>query len=280
VVIDGGEREHALEVRDLSKSYGAVQALRNVSFTLDGGEVLGLLGDNGAGKSTMVKCLSGMLVPDAGQIIVHGDEMKLDDPTAARRAGIETVHQDLALARYLDVASNIYLNRERTTSWPILRWLGWLDKRAMYKETRAALNRLNVRVPSVRMLTEQLSGGQRQAVAVSRAVAWSRDIVLLDEPTAALGVQQSSVVLDLIRRMRDEGIAIVLVSHNMQHVVDVCTRAIVLRIGGVAGDVSIADVTASDLVDLITGARTAQSGAQTRTGRPDARQPNDERESP
>jgi simple sugar transport system ATP-binding protein len=250
-------QEAPLEVRNIYKAYGPVKALKDVSFTLHRGEVLGLLGDNGAGKSTMVKCLSGMLTPDEGQVLVHGEPARISNPMEARRVGIETVHQDLALIPYLDVAANMFLNREVTKSWAVLRGIGWLDKRSMYAQTRGVLDRLHVRISSVRMRADQLSGGQRQAVAVSRAVVWSRDIVLLDEPTAALGVEQSQVILDLIKRMSSEGIAVVLVSHNMQHVVEVCTRAIVLRLGVVMGDVSIADATPSDLVDMITGASVA-----------------------
>lgn len=242
-----------LEVRALSKSFGAVKALTDVSFTLHRGEVMGLLGDNGAGKSTLVKCLSGMLTPDEGAIQVHGQDLTFSGPTDAKRAGIETVYQELALVPHLDVAANMFLNREVESRWPLLRRLGWLDKRGMYVQTRRLLDGLHIRIPSVRMRVEQLSGGQRQAVAVSRAVEWSKDIVLLDEPTAALGVEQAQVILDLIKSMSGQGIAVVLVSHNMQHVVQVCTRAIVLRLGAVVGDARIPDVTTSDLVNMITG---------------------------
>ncbi len=249
------ELRPALEVRELSKTYGAVRALRAVSFTLNRGEVLGLLGDNGAGKTTLVRCLSGIHSPDSGTILIHGQQVEIKSPEDARRIGIETVHQTLAVVPEMDVAANMFLNRELTVRMPILRHVGWLDKRTMYRRTREILDRLHVHVPSVRQRLAELSGGQRQAVAVSRAVEWSNDIVLLDEPTAAVGVEQAGIILDLIRKLSHEGIAVLLISHNMQHVIEVCVRAVILRHGAKVGDVAIADVTAADLVDLITGAR-------------------------
>jgi len=249
------EQAASLEARGLSKSYGAVEALVDVSFSLHPGQVLGLLGDNGAGKTTLVKCLSGLHKPDDGAILIHGIESRINSPQDARAGGIETVHQNLALVPHLNAAANMYLNRELTFNFYPLRVMGWMNKRQMYRETRKILDRLHVSIPSVRQRLDELSGGQRQAIAVSRAVEWSRDIVLLDEPTAALGVEQSSTILDLIRKLSDEGVAVLLVTHNMQHVVEVCHRAIVLRHGRKAGDVDVADVSASDLVDLITGAQ-------------------------
>lgn len=249
----------ALEIRDLSKTFGAVRALRGVSFSLRRGEVLGLLGDNGAGKTTLVRCLSGMHSPDSGTILIHGAQVDLKSPQDARGIGIETVHQTLAVVPEMDVAANMFLNRELTSRMPVLKHLGWLDKRRMYRRTREILDRLHVEVPSVRQRLADLSGGQRQAVAVSRAVEWSNDIVLLDEPTAAVGVEQAGVILDLIRKLSHEGIAVLLISHNMQHVVEVCDRAVVLRHGAKVGDVVVTEVTAADLVDLITGARRSGS---------------------
>lgn len=243
----------ALEVRSLSKSYGPVQALRDVSLGLYRGEVLGLLGDNGAGKTTLVKCVSGILRPDAGRIFVDGREVRIADPQTARALGIEAVHQGLALVETLDVAGNLFLNRELLT--PGLRWLRWLDKRTMYRESERILAQLQIRVPSVRHPIDRLSGGQRQAVAVGRAVGWGRHIVLMDEPAAALGVEQARHVLELVHRLRDQGVAVLFISHNMQHVIEVCDRAVVLRHGRKVGDVAIREVTARDLVDLITGAR-------------------------
>lgn len=260
--------EIALEVRDLSKSYGAVKALRRVSLELRRGDVLGLVGDNGAGKSTLVNCLSGSIHPDSGMILVDGAPVHIDNPHEARALGIETVFQDLALVEGLDVTKNLFLNRELPSRWPFLRWLGWMDKRKMYRETEQTLQRLSIRVPSVRQPVSSLSGGQRQSVAVGRAVAWGRHIVLMDEPAAALGVEQSRLVLDLIDRLREDEIAVLLVSHNMQHVIEVCTRVVVLRHGEKVGDVDVDDVTARDLVDLITGAAALESARASDTSEP------------
>lgn len=245
----------SLQAQGIFKSYGAVEALADVSFSLHSGQVLGVLGDNGAGKTTLVRCLAGLHKPDDGAILIHGAEGRINSPQDARAAGIETVHQNLGLVPHLNVAANMFLNRELTFHFYPLRLLGWMSKRQMYRETRKILDRLHVSVPSVRQHLDELSGGQRQAIAVSRAVEWSRDIVLLDEPTAALGVEQSRAILDLIRNLSDEGVAVLMVTHNMQHVVEVCHRAIVLRHGRKVGDVEISDVSASDLVDLITGAQ-------------------------
>lgn len=248
------EQQIALRVQGLSKAFGAVEALKDVSFSLRYGEVLGLLGDNGAGKTTLVKCLSGIFTPDHGSIYLQDRVVEISSPEEAREAGIETVHQSLALVPQLDVAANMFLNRELTVPWGPLAALGWLDKKGMYERSREILDRLHVHIPSVRQRLSQLSGGQRQAVAVSRAVEWSNDIVLLDEPTAAVGVEQSEVILNLIRTLAEQGVAVLLISHNMQQVVQVCDRAVVLRHGEKVGDVVVPDVTATDLVNLITGA--------------------------
>lgn len=243
----------ALEARGLSKSYGPVRALHDVSFVLRGGEVLGLLGDNGAGKSTLVKCLSGAVTPDSGGILVDGEPVTVRDPDDARDCGIETVHQDLALVEHLDVAGNLYLNREIYRDMPLLRAIGWLDKRAMRQGAREKLERLRINIPSMRQPVARLSGGQRQAIAVGRAVAWGQHIVMMDEPVAALGVEQSRVVLELVGELRSAGVAVLLISHNMQDVIDHCDRAIVLRHGQKVGDVRVADVDGNDLVAMITG---------------------------
>ena len=251
----GAERPSALETRSLSKSYGPVRALKEVSLNLRPGEVLGLLGDNGAGKTTFVKCVAGILRPDSGSILIDGTEATVDTPQTARSLGIETVHQGLALVETLDVASNLFLNRELFVGRPPLRWLKWLNKRRMYRESEKILAELGIRVSSVRHPIQRLSGGQRQAVAIGRAIGWGRRIVLLDEPAAALGVEQARHVLELVDRLSSQGVAVLFISHNMQHIVEVCDRAVVLRHGEMVGDVSIADVTPRDLVDLITGAR-------------------------
>jgi simple sugar transport system ATP-binding protein len=251
----------SLEVRDLSKSFGPVQALREVSLVLHRGETLALLGDNGAGKSTLIRCVAGIHPPTSGAILVDGKEVSIRSPEDARDLGIETVHQGLALVGKLDVAANLFLNRELRHPNPLLRALGWLDKVRMAEESVAILRRLKVAIPSVRMPIERLSGGQRQAVAIGRAIGWGRHIVILDEPTAALGVEQARHVNELILTLKASHVAVLLISHNMQHVVETCDRAVVLRHGTKVGDVRIGDVTARDIVDLITGAAPAQVAA-------------------
>jgi simple sugar transport system ATP-binding protein len=242
------------EVRGLGKSYGPVRALVDVSFTVQSGSVVGLLGDNGAGKSTLVKCVSGAEQPDSGAVLVGGTPARLDSPQSARSLGIETVHQDLALVPALNVAENLFLNRELVSGPRFVRGCGWLRKREMYAHARQILKELNVTIPSVRMPVERLSGGQRQAIAVGRAAAWGRHIVILDEPSAALGVEQSRNVRELIGKLAANGVTVLLITHNMQEAMEVCDRAVVLRHGRKVGDVDIEGTTSRDLVDLITGA--------------------------
>lgn len=242
-----------LTLDGLSKSYGPVRALRDVSLTVRSGEVLGLLGDNGAGKTTLVKCLSGIVKPDHGHVFVNDEEIHVASPKQARDLGIETVHQDLALIDTLDVTANLFLNREEVAGRGPLRLFGFIKNRRMHTEAKEILDSLKINIPSVRYPIERLSGGQRQAVAVGRAVAWGQRIVLMDEPSAALGVEQTRLVLELIRTLRERGIVVVLISHNMQNVLDVCTRAVVLRHGSVVADVAISDVTGRDLIEHITG---------------------------
>jgi simple sugar transport system ATP-binding protein len=244
-----------LELRNMTKSYGPVHALRAVSFSAESGEVVGLIGDNGAGKSTLVKCLSGIVKPDHGEIVLNGSPVSIDSPKAARHFGIETVHQDLALIDTLDVTANLFLNREQVAGRGPVKGFGWLRNRHMHREAKQILDTLKINIPSVRHPIERLSGGQRQAVAVGRAVAWGQRIVLMDEPSAALGVEQTRLVLELIATLRDQGIVVILISHNMQQVLEVCSRAVVLRHGAVVADLETADVTPRDLVEYITGSR-------------------------
>lgn len=248
-----GSGQPVLQVQGLVKSYGAVRAARGISFDLYPGEVLGLLGDNGAGKSTVVSCLAGSQRPDAGRILIDGVEVSIASPQEARGLGIETVFQDLALVDSLDVTTNMFLNREilRPPPWG---WFGWMDRRAMRSEAQAILDRLHIDIASIRQPMNQLSGGQRQSVAVGRAVAWGNRIVLLDEPAAALGVEQTALVLDLIRRLRSENVGVLLISHNMHDVLEVCDRVVVLRHGlKVAQIDDLSGVTPRQLVDAITG---------------------------
>lgn len=242
-----------LELRSLSKAFGAVRALTDVSLRLRPSRVTALVGDNGAGKSTLVKCMSGVLHPDSGQILLDGDPVRIADPLEARDLGIETVPQNLMLVDTMDVSANLFLHREIRRSNPLLARLGLLDKAAMRREAGEILDRLHINIPSVTQPIETLSGGQRQAIAVGRAVAWGRRVVLMDEPSAALGVEQTRLVLDLIRKLAQRGVAVLLISHNMQQVIDVADDVIVLRHGSVVGEVATDQVTGSDLVDLITG---------------------------
>ena len=215
-----------------------------------------MLGDNGAGKSTLIKCISGVLNPDSGKVFIEGKEVRIDSPKRAHAVGIETVYQGLALVDTLNVTENLFLNREEVSRNPILGRLGWLDKKRMDEESHKVLDTLQIRIPSTRRDVVHLSGGQRQSIAIGRAIAWGRHIVFLDEPAAALGVEQSQHVLELITTLSRRNIAVILISHNMRHVIEVCTRAMVLLHGRKVADVSIADVTERDLVDLITGAKT------------------------
>lgn len=247
----------ALEVNQLSKSFGAVQALRDVSFSVQKGEVVALLGDNGAGKSTLVRCIAGIHQPDGGDIKVNDKKVQIENPQQARDAGIETVFQDLAMVGEFDISENLFLNREILSKNPLLRALGWLDKKAMQKQAKKSLNRLNSRMPDFLSKVQNLSGGQRQAVAIARAVNWGADVVIMDEPTAALGVEQSAQVNALIKLISSQGVAVLLISHNMQHVLETCDRAVVLYQGKSVADVALTDVSKEHLVALITGAAVA-----------------------
>jgi simple sugar transport system ATP-binding protein len=220
-----------LAVRDLTKHYGGVEALRGVSLHVGAGEVLGLVGDNGAGKSTLTRILSGVTFPSAGQVLLDGQPVHFPNPAAARLAGVTTVYQDLALASQRDVVANFFLGREILSRHWLGRRLGWLDTKAMARHTVAELARLRTRIPDVHVASRDLSGGQRQALAIARAAAWTSKALLLDEPTSALGVEQHQQVLDLIRRVSGEGIAVILISHQMPDVLAVCDRVVVLRLG-------------------------------------------------
>lgn len=247
----------ALELRHIAKSFGAVQALKDVSFSVQKGEVVALLGDNGAGKTTLVRCIAGLHQPDQGQILLNNQPVSLHSPQQARQLGIETVFQDLAMVPEFDISANMFLNREILSKNPLLRAIGWLDQAAMERQARKSLHRLNSRLPDFHAKVHSLSGGQRQAVAIARAVNWGADLVMMDEPTAALGVEQSAQVNELIKLISSQGVAVLLISHNMQHVLETCDRAVVLYQGRTVADVALSDVSKEDLVALITGAAVA-----------------------
>ena len=251
-----------LQARGLVKRYGKVTAIDGADFDLNAGEVLAVVGDNGAGKSSLIKCLSGAVVPDAGEILVDGQPVRFHTPLDARRHGIETVYQDLALAPAQDIATNLFLGRERRRPGPLGRLFRLLDARGMRAEAQRALDDLGVKVKSITQPVETLSGGQRQAVAVARAAAFGTRVVIMDEPTAALGVAESAKVLELIDRIRQRGLPVVLISHNMPHVFDIADRVHVHRLGRRVAVVSPRTHTITEVVGLLTGAlRVDESGA-------------------
>ena len=246
----------ALRVEGMTKFYTAVRALSNASLTVWPGEVVGLLGDNGAGKSTLVKCIVGRTQPDAGSVFVGGEELHARSPEAARESGIEAVYQNLALVDSFDVAANLFLGRELTHGNRFLGRIGLLSHRRMRADAARVLREFGIDLgrASLSDSVDRLSGGQRQGIAVARAIIWGQKVVLLDEPAAALGVEQTENVLNLVRRLRDQGVGVVFISHSMDQVMDVCDRVVVMRRGHTLGWAETAAVTTTDLVGFITGA--------------------------
>jgi simple sugar transport system ATP-binding protein len=243
---------YALEVRDLEKRFGGLAALRGVSLWARHSEVTAIVGDNGAGKSTLVKCVTGIHKPGAGRILLDGEELALSSPEEAREAGVETVYQDLSLVDDLSVAQNFFLGRERTRSLGPVRWL---DRKSMSQAVTEALSTLAVNAPSPKARVRRLSGGQRQAIAIARSAAFGSKLVIMDEPTASLGVQETARVEETIRRLRARGVPIVLISHDMQQVLRLSDRVWVLRAGRVAGGGPASELDGDRLVGLITGAK-------------------------
>jgi len=244
----------ALAVRRASKRFGAVDALKDVSLTAYAGEVLALLGDNGAGKSTLVKCISGVHALDEGEVMIDGEPVAIATPAAARRAGIETVYQDLALFDNLTPAQNFYCGHEIAFPTWLPRGLRFLKSDEMDRNAARVIDRLKVRLPKFDAPVALMSGGQRQAIAVARAVMFARKVVILDEPTAALGLRESRKVLDLIVQLRAEGKAVILITHNMEHVVELADRAVVLLQGCKVGELKPSRAKQQELVSLIVGA--------------------------
>lgn len=243
-----------LDVRSISKHYGSVRALNDVSFTVGAGEVVGLVGDNGAGKSTVISVISGAAKPTYGEVFIRGEAAPLGAPAGFRELGVEVVYQDLALGLDLDIADNIFLGREVVRGGRLLSKIGWLDKRRMRSRAAEMLTELDLRVPGFNRPVRHLSGGQRQGVAVARASAWSTALLLLDEPTAALGVEQQGEVAEMVKRVAANGTGVLLISHNMPQVLDLCDRVLVLWHGRLVADVSGDDLHIEELLRWITGA--------------------------
>jgi simple sugar transport system ATP-binding protein len=249
------------EAHDIVKRFGRVTALRGVSYDLRAGEVHAIVGDNGAGKSTLIKILSGVMQPSSGEILIDGNAVSLGSPREARSLGIETVYQDLALANHLDAAANLFLGRESLLPG-ILGWLGFLDGRAMRRRTEEELRHLKIDIPSVQEPVVGMSGGQRQAVAVARAHAWGSRIVIMDEPTAALGVRESAMVLDLIREVRANGVSVIMISHNLPETFAVADRITVVRLGRDVATFDTRDSSVEAIVAMMTGIAAPTAGAE------------------
>ncbi len=248
---------HVLEARGLVKTFGHVVGLAGVDLVLDEAEVLAIIGDNGAGKSTLIKCLTGAVEPDSGEILLDGERVSFKSPIDSRRAGIETVYQTLAVSPALDIASNMYLGREMRARGPLGTIFRKLDTRGMRRGARERLGRLGITtLQDITQRVETLSGGQRQAVAVARAAAFGTKVVILDEPTASLGVRESEQVVDLIRELRNQRMPVILVSHNMPQVFEVADRIQIQRLGRLAGVVSPETTTMEEAVAIMTGAKT------------------------
>ena len=246
-----------MQAKGLVKRYGQVTALDGVDFELRAGEILAVIGDNGAGKSSLIKALSGATVPDEGEILLDGQRIHFKSPIDARKAGIETVYQDLAVAPAMTIAENLFLGRELRRPGLLGSALRMLDKKKMLEESVARMAELKVGIRSMTQAVETLSGGQRQCVAVARAAAFARHVVIMDEPTAALGVKEGNMVLELIRRVRDKGLPVILISHNMPHVFEIADRIHIARLGKRAAVVNPRKISMSDTVAVMTGAMSA-----------------------
>jgi len=243
-----------LTLERLNKSFGPVGVLHDVDFAVRAGEVVALVGDNGAGKSTLVKCIAGIHGIDSGTLRFEGEQIHLSGPRAAADLGIEVVYQDLALADNLDIVQNMFLGREKGSKW-------FLDEGTMEEQARSALASLSVRtINSVRQPVSALSGGQRQTVAIAKSVLWESKVILLDEPTAALGVAQTRQVLDLVRRLAEQGRGVVLISHNLADVFEVADRIAVLYLGRMVAELATKEVTQNQVVQLITSGRSSELG--------------------
>ncbi|WP_433715914.1 ATP-binding cassette domain-containing protein [Nocardia sp. CA-084685] len=243
-----------LQAKGLVKRYGQVTALDGVDFDLLPNEILAVIGDNGAGKSSLIKALSGALIPDEGEILLDGERVRFRRPTDARRAGIETVYQELAVAPALDIADNLFLGRELRRRGILGSVFRMIDKDRMVRESQQHMSNLKIGIRSMKQAVETLSGGQRQGVAVARGAAFARHVVIMDEPTAALGVKETGMVLDLIREVRDRGLAVIVISHNMPNVFEIADRVHIQRLGRRVAVIRPHEFSMSDAVAIMTGA--------------------------
>jgi simple sugar transport system ATP-binding protein len=257
--------EPMLQVRELTKRFGGLTAVDRVDMDVYPGEVVGLLGDNGAGKSTLIKMVSGVYRPDGGQIFFQGKELKLGSPMDALELGIETLYQDLALAENLNVYANIFLGRERTK--PFLGFIQVLDHDTMHGESQKVLKRLEIEIPSLKSQIKYLSGGQRQAVAIGRSIYWNAKLLIMDEPTAALGVQEQRKVLDLVRVLASQNIPIIVISHQLYDIFSVTDRLVIMRRGKKVAERRTKETTPDEVVGLIIG---SEEVAQQPAGGPPA----------
>jgi simple sugar transport system ATP-binding protein len=246
-----------LSVVELYKHFGGLIAVDHVNLDLHAGEVVGVLGDNGAGKSTLIKMISGVYQPDGGRLLLNGQAVTFESPENARAAGIETIYQDLALCENLDAGANIFLGREPVRS--VLGVLRAIDRRRMLDESRQILSQLDIRIPRLARPIREMSGGQRQAVAIARAVYWNAHLMIMDEPTAALGVAEQRKVLALVRTLRERGVGVIIISHNLQDVIDVADRVVVMRRGRMVGERRVIDTDTSELLGLIIGAEGSEA---------------------
>ena len=248
--------DYIIEARNIKKHFGGVYALDDVNLELKRGEALGLVGDNGAGKSTLIKIISGVVSKDAGEIYFDGKKVEINSPFDAKKLGIETVYQDLALVDTLDVSANIFLGREVEYNNFIGKFFGFLNYRKMFKESKTLITKkLGLNLGDLRKSMMNYSGGQRQAVALGKIIYWGRKVAILDEPTGALGVRESKKALELIRTLQKHGLSIIIITHNLQHIFSVVDRIMVIRRGKRVGVVNASDVSADDVVSMITGSQ-------------------------
>jgi len=242
--------DYILEARKISKRYGRVQAIEDINLELERAEILALVGDNGAGKSTIIKILGGALRKDSGEIFIDGKKVELENPLHAKTLGIEVVYQDLALINHLNIYQNLFLARELQRK---IGFLKVLDHRRMEREAETKLKELGVKIKSCREWVSRLSGGQRQSVAVAKAASFGRKIVILDEPTAALGVDESRHVLDIVRELKNKGASVIIITHNMEHAFSVADKFLVIRLGRVVGIRRKSETNIDEIVKMITG---------------------------